>query len=329
MPIITPIQPDERQLMQKTMQTTRDKNHYRRLAALLMLDDGISVSDVAKHLQAARSTVGRWINWFTQSGAEGLESRPAGRPPKWSPEPVLPLLSHLVDYSPQDVGWLRSRWSLELLTMEINGFFNINASRSTLYRWVKMAGLVWRRAAPTLKLSDPDYDEKMTAIQAALAVNSSEHPVFYQDEVDIALNPKIGADWSQKGNQKRIVTPGQNQKHYLAGALHADTGKVTYIGGIKKTSKLFINLLVKLKRTYRHASIITLIVDNYIIHKSKETQRWLAENPKFNLLFLPTYSPWLNRIEGLWHKLHETVTRNHHCHYMWQLLQNVAQFMEA
>lgn len=43
--------------------------------------------------------------------------------------------------------------------------------------------------------------------------------MFYQDKVDIDLNPKIGADWMLKGQQKRIVTLGQNQKHYLAGAL--------------------------------------------------------------------------------------------------------------
>ena len=36
--------------------------------------------------------------------------------------------------------------------------------------------------------------------------------MFYEDEVDIDLNPKIGADCMRKGQQKRIVTPGQNQK---------------------------------------------------------------------------------------------------------------------
>ncbi len=42
-----------------------------------------------------------------------------------------------------------------------------------------------------------------------------------------------------------------------------------------------ISLLKRLKATYRRAKTITLIVDNYIIHKSRETQSWLKENPKF------------------------------------------------
>ncbi len=43
---------------------------------------------------------------------------------------------------------------------------------------------------------------------------------------------KIGADWQLRGQQKRVVTPGQ-QKCYLAGALHSGTGKVSYVSNSK------------------------------------------------------------------------------------------------
>lgn len=42
----------------------------------------------------------------------------------------------------------------------------------------------------------------MAAIHKALDECSAEHPVFYEDEVDIHLNPKIGADWQLRGQQK-------------------------------------------------------------------------------------------------------------------------------
>lgn len=60
----------------------------------------------------------------------------------------------------------------------------------------------------------------MTAIHKTLDECFAEHPVFYEDEVDIHLNSKIGADWQLRGHQKRVVTPGQNEKYYLAGAWH-------------------------------------------------------------------------------------------------------------
>ncbi|SUP81020.1 putative transposase [Yersinia pseudotuberculosis] len=85
------------------------------------------------------------------------------------------------------------------------------------------------------------------------------NPVFYEDEVDIDLNPKIGADWCMKGQQKRITTPGQNQKHYLAGTVNAMTGRVDYVSGSSKNSILFINMLEKLRQTYRRAETINVV----------------------------------------------------------------------
>jgi putative transposase len=230
---------------------------------------------------------------------------------------ILQVLPLLVQRSPKDFGWLRSRWSTELLSRIINQIFNLTLHSATLHRYLKRAGIVWRRAAPTLKIRDPRYEEKQLAIEQALSEAPAEHPVFYQDEVDIDLNPKIGADWMPKGQQKRIATPGKNQKHYLAGVLHSGTGKIHYVSGRSKSSDLFISLLEALRGTYRRAKTITLVLDNYVIHKSRKVERWLEKNPKFRLLFLPVYSPWLNPIELLWLSLHETITRNHQCRYMW------------
>ncbi|EID7241640.1 IS630 family transposase [Salmonella enterica] len=329
MPIIAAIPDEERQLMRKEAQQTYDKNHARRLIAMLMPHQGMTVTDVARLLCAARSSVGRWINWFTLHGVEGLKSLRPGRAPRWPVADILQLLPLLVQRSPKDFGWLRSRWSTELLVLVINRLFDVTLHRSTLHRYLRQADMVWRRAAPTLKIKDPHYEEKRLVIDQALAQEQTAHPVFYQDEVDIDLNPKIGADWMPKGQQKRIATPGQNQKHYLAGALHSGTGRVHYVSGSSKSSDLFISLLETLRRTYRRAKTITLVADNYIIHKSRKVERWLEENPKFRLLFLPMYSPWLNPIERQWLSLHETITRNHQCRYMWQLLKQVAQFMNA
>ncbi len=329
MTIIAPIPRDERRLMQKAIHKTRDKNYARRLTAMLLLHRGERVSAVARMLCCARSSVGRWINWFTLYGVDGLKSLPAGRSRRWPLEHICNLLRQLIKHSPSAFGYQRSRWSTELLAIKINQITGYCLHASTIRRWLRAAGVVWRRAAPTLRIRDPHKEEKMAAINAALAHCNPEHPVFYEDEVDIRLNPKIGADWQLRGQQKRVVTPGQNEKYYLAGALHSGTGRVSYVGGSSKGSVLFISLLKHLKATYRRAKTITLIVDNYFIHKSQQTQRWLKQNPKFRVIYQPVYSPWVNHAERLWQALHDTITRNHQCRTMWQLLQKVRHFMDT
>ena len=96
-----------------------------------------------------------------------------------------------------------------------------------------------------------------------------------------------------------------------------------------KGSTLLLALLAELRRTYRSARRIVLIVDNYIIHRSRQTLRWLAQNPKFELLFQPVYHPWVNRIERLWKQLHDTITRNHRHPTMEALMTAVRKFMHV
>lgn len=86
--------------------------------------------------------------------------------------------------------------------------------------------------------------------------------------MDIHLNYKIGSGQKLRGKQKRVVTLGQYEKYYPAGTLYSGTGKVSYAGGNSKSSALLISLLKHLKSTYRRSKTVTLIVNNYIIHKA-------------------------------------------------------------
>ena len=120
---------------------------------------------------------------------------------------------------------------------------------------------------------------------------------------------------------------GCSSYSYIAGALHAHTGRLVRVEHHRKTSALILKLFEQIRCQYRRAKRIVLILDNYGIHKSRGTQRWLAENPKFQLLFQPTYYSWVNVIERLWKAMHDTVTRNHRCRSMFESCQSVARFL--
>ncbi len=120
----------------------------------------------------------------------------------------------------------------------------------------------------------------------------------YEDEVDIHLNPKIGLDWMNRGQQKEVLTPGQNEKRYLAGAMDARTGEVTWVEAEKKDSMLFIMLLHELRNTYPEAKKIHVILDNCRVHSSDITNAVLDYlGGHIELHFLPPYCPQENWIE--------------------------------
>jgi transposase len=151
----------------------------------------------------------------------------------------------------------------------------------------------------------------------------------YEDEVDVHLNPKIGLDWMGRGQQKEVMTPGKNQKRYLAGALDARSKRVVWVEGERKTSALFLDLLDKLLATYPQAKVIHVVLDNYRIHKSDIVQAALAGylHGRIELHFLPPYSPEHNRIERVWEDLHANVTRNHKCPNMTALMREVRYYL--
>lgn len=318
-----------RRRLKRVVQKCRDKNYVRRALALLHLWETGQVSQAAHRVRAARSSVYRWQALYESYGEDGLMPQSRGREDWKATQQRLEVLEELVTMEPQSLGYLRSRWSSELLAKEFECRTGVAVHSSTIRRWLSRLDVRYRRARPTLHKRDPRKAELLAAIYEALADESPYTEVFYVDEADLDLNPRIGPAWMKKGEQAAIPTPGQNEKHYLAGALHARSGQVVWAEHHRKNSVLFIELLEQLRRQYRRAKRIRLILDNYRIHKSKIVERWLLANPKFELLFQPAYHPWVNVIERLWKAMHDTVTRNHRCQSMFELCQSVKRFLDA
>jgi transposase len=157
----------------------------------------------------------------------------------------------------------------------------------------------------------------------------TDEVAVYEDEADIHLNPKIGLDWMPHGVQKELLTPGQNQKAYVAGTLDVRDGKVLWVGAEKKNSGLFIQMLERLGEHYTDAKLIHVILDNCAVHRSSETCAALQHMPRIRLHFLPPYCPDHNRIERLWQDLHANVTRNHRHRALISLCAAVAAWLDA
>ena len=56
-----------------------------------------------------------------------------------------------------------------------------------------------------------------------------------------------------RGATVKLVTSGQNQKHYLAEALELQTGRMVHCIGGRKTNALFCTVLEDLERRYPKA----------------------------------------------------------------------------
>ena len=128
--------------------------------------------------------------------------------------------------------------------------------------------------------------------------------------------------WSPKGQQIMIRTPGQPKKHYGIGAVNYHTGETVVLIRKRKRRREIAELLQTLV-TKHPTGTIYVAWDNVSTHQDDEIEAVVrAAAGRLVLLYLPTYSPWLNPIEMLWRHFRREVT---HC----ELFETVPALLQA
>jgi len=309
---------------------TRDKAMAMRCQIVLLADKNRSRRLIAEVVGCSVSWVNRVIRRFRLFGTAGLEDGREDNGPTKVDEQYLSILYDTVDGSPLDHGYKRPTWTQELLAKVMSRATGVKVHRSTMSRALSMIGARHGRPKPTVGCpwSKAAKNRRLNKIRKRLEGLAENEMAFYVDEVDIHLNPKIGPDWMNRGTQKQVLTPGQNCKRYLAGALDAGTGRLTWVKSDRKNSLLFIALLRKLAACNPKAKVIHVVLDNFKIHDSKAARAAVKElNGRVALHFLPPYCPDDNKIERVWLDVHANVTRNHRCAEMPELMANVESYL--
>jgi transposase len=303
-----------------------------RFQIIAKLSQGQSHREIAQALDVVPATVSRVKARYLRFGELGLYDLRRRNGSAVADDRFRRQLQLVLRRAPPDFGWERPTWTRELLCLEMKRQGFARVSPPTMGRALAAIGARLGSPKPVVCCPWPRRRREQTLASIAWWASRStkSEPVYFSDEVDIHLNPKIGRDWMLPGTQRIVVTPGKNKKHYLAGALHAATGDVVWVGDSSKSSKLFCMLLWRLAALHPRSRRIHLIVDNYKIHDSKLTRRVLQDlNGRVVLHFLPPYCPDSNRIERLWRDLHASVTRNHRCTSITELIRRVYAFLRA
>lgn len=305
------------------------------LHIVLLCAGGWTPTEIAAALFCSRSSVYRTVRAY-RTGTLGWESDEAGEldaPVRTTV--LLPTLRRslgaLLKVSPQGYGWCRTRWSCATLALTLQTKRGITVSAETMRRWLHELGWVWKRAKLVAKDDDPQRVTRLARIRYVFEQRQLTEALVFADELDVHLLPKVGCAWMPKGTQVEVMTPGQNQKYYLAGALDLATGTLHHCLGPRKTNALFRDLLGVLEMKYpaERYTHLYVVVDNYKIHQAKAVEQWLAAHPQVTLLFLPTYCPRANPIERAFGDVHDCCTRNHRRKRLPELVADVEAHLQA
>jgi transposase len=301
-----------------------------RYLVVFNLWSGRSPREIEPILHIHNTTVYRIAKRFCERGEASLWDGREGNGAEKLSEAYLGMLNAVVRSTPLDHGWRRPTWTRELLVETMVRKTGVRIHVGTMSR--ALALIRARRGKPRPRVKCPWHPavktRRLNEIAWLVASLPRNEVAVYEDEVDIHLNPKIGLDWMGLGQQKDVMTPGQNEKRYLAGALDVRTREIHWVEAHKKDAWLFMDLLKALTVVYARARVIHVILDNYKIHSSHIIAIALTHFARrVRLHFLPPYCPDYNRIERAWQDLHSHVTRNHQCSGMTELMREVRYYL--
>lgn len=322
----------ERQALMAQYRKGANERVRLRAHILLLLADGYSWALIVGVLFCSTRTIARWKRRVEQDGLGAtLGTLPStSRVGSWWSEVVA---AWVVQSSPRDFGFLRSRWSCQVMVLVLLETYELRVSQETVRRWLHKEQIVWRRPRPVVGPCDPQREEKLLALRQLLARLPANEIAVFQDEVDVNTNPKIGAMWMRRGQQATVLTPGTNEKRYLAGSLNWRTGALLLTQGLPKegrTAALFIRHLEDLRCRLLRYRKIHVICDNAQSHKCHAVQKYLKQwGHRIVLHYLPTAAPDTNPIERIWWHLHEEITRCHRCQSMEELLDLVFAWLQT
>src|SRR5499427_4583905 len=247
MPDITllEIPPEEQAQMRAILRRAR----YGYLLAfhiLLLCAAGRNPTEIAAFLLCSRSRVYRIVRAY-RTGSLGIRLAPDGQLSIAVQTSVLmPWLTRslgaLLKAAPRSYGWCRTRWSCAALAATLQAKHGMEVSAETVRGWLHELGWVWKRAKLVAKDDDPHRIERLARIRFHHDTLQAHEVMVFADELDIHLLPKVGAAWMLRGTQEESITPGTNEKHPLAGALHLATGRMFYCLGPRKNNGLLRDL---------------------------------------------------------------------------------------
>lgn len=319
--------------LQLKIRRCRDADTRVRYLIVLRTDRGHSGKRIARELGCCCATVSRTIARYRTLGEAGLVDRREDNGQAKADELYAQTVAWILESSPQDFSHRRPTWTRQLLIDTARRYTGVSVSVTTMGRLLKRLKVRRGRPKPTAPCpwSESARKQRVALIHALIDTLPAGEACVWEDEADVDLNPRIGLDWMLPGTQRTVMTPGQNVKRYLAGAMDAKTDRAVWVKGQRKTSRLFIAMLKKLLVEYADKAVIHVVLDNFTIHSSRQTKLWLEEfGQKFRLHFLPPYCPDDNRIERkLWRELHANVTVNHRCATIRELMREVVHYLKS
>ena len=313
----------------KNEKSVKQKNRY---DVVLLYMEGYSRKKISEILHIPLRTVSYHILSYEKGGMESLLIvKQPGAQKKLTDKQETELLCVISTQTPEEAGLgVFANWTAALACAFVKQKFGISYSSRGMLNLFDRLGLSYTRPTYTLDKADPKKQEQFRKTFETLKklLEGDITTILFEDESMIRDYQAIMKTWFPKGKQRIIPTYGKHEGVKLVGFLDYETGHVYVEEHKKYDAEVFLQFLKNVLSQYPNGKTV-IILDNARIHHAKLLKEFLEENKDcLELVYLPPYSPNLNKIEELWGWLKDSVINNVFFHSREEIQKAVQKFID-
>jgi transposase len=270
------------------------------------VQDGQSVTLVAKVLGIQQSTLFGWLARYRQGGWGALDAhKRGGRPSKLTAKMIAWIYDTVARQDPRQLEFPFALWTSHMVVELVWRQFHIRFSKASVCRLMNQLGLspqkpLWRAFQQDPQRVNKWIMKEYPRIQALAKEQKAD--IFFGDEAGVRSDFHAGKTWAVKGQTPIVTTTGARFGCNLISAVSPKGAMRFIIVEGKVNNEVFIDFLKRLIHNWPRN--IILILDGHPVHKAVAVSQFVAStNGRLRIFYLPPYSPELNPDEQVWNHL--------------------------
>jgi transposase len=304
--------PAEGERLKRLSKRAKHFSTRQRAAIVLASATRHTVPQIAAMWQTDESHVRKVIHDFNQRGLDSLRPRFGGGRPRRITADERKRIVAVAGARPDTLGEPFTRWSLAKLSAYLRQRGICAISPAHLGRVLAQGGLSFQRTRSWKASPDPDYEQKASRALSLYQRCPEGGVVISFDQMGpVSLRPTHGSGWARRKRPERHRATF-NRRHgvrYGFGALDVHKDRLRLRLMRRRRGKDTLAFMRQIRLCYPRRLRIYWIQDNLSANWTPDIRKFAAEN-NIELVPLPTYASYLNRIEAHFRPITEFVVNN-------------------
>jgi transposase len=304
----------QRGRLEEVVRHPADARQLKRAQALLWVDAGESVGEVAHRLRVTRQSIYNWLDRIPHregSVAKRLRDAPRSGRPRAKSDVVDPVVALLLRSDPEQYGYCATGWTNALLRSFLRTQCALKVSHQTVRKAIRRAGYRWKRPRYVLSRRSKTWRQAKGGLKRGLK-GRIRTVILMMDATILTQIPPLRAAYAPIGEQAVVPITGDRSKRVVFGVLNIKTGRLVLLITTHWDGMTFQAFLRQIRSHWRGWHIV-LFLDRGSPHRAQRSQD-LAKQLGIELRWLPVATPELNAMEPLWEdgKEHTCANRTTH-----------------